>query len=215
MEFVSLKSIVYDLLNLIRNGQPVDDEPISEKQIEAWVHHYRSLFIKRDLDKGKKPNPDYIQNINNISLVFDSDKSIYKTSIDIPKSIDFNYKSGITFIGDKYGNQIQLIPEKRAKWQTYNKWTQDETTAYLNNSRLYIYNSKGLTSIYIRGIFENPVEAAEANGDTYNYDSVYPIPMDLIPGLKREILKAELGIILETPNDDSNNSDGNILINNG
>lgn len=206
MEFTSLKTLIFDLLNIIRAAKPNDDEPISEKQIEFWIHSYRAVYLKRDLDKGKMPNPDYIQSINNISLEYDSAKKEYRSYIDIPNTLDLNNKSGITFIGDVYGNQIQLISEKRVNWQKYNKWTQDDTIAYLSNGRVYIYNSKGLDSFYIRGVFQNPIEASEANGGTYNYDSPYPIPMSIISSLKKDILKNELGIEVQSPSDDINNA---------
>lgn len=207
MELVSLNTIIYDLLNIIRAAQVADDEPISERQIEAWVHQYRAFFIKRDIDKGNMPNPDYIQDLDNISLEYDSVKKQYRTSVDIPNGIDFNNQSGITFVGDVYGNQFQLLPEKRVNWQQYNKWSQDETLTYLDNNRIYVYNAKGLSNIFIRGIFENPVEAAEANGQTYSYDSPYPVPLSLVPVIKEEILKKELNIISSAPNDDVNNAD--------
>ena len=207
MEFVSLKTLVFDLLNIIRAARPVDDEPISETQIQSWIHQYRAMFLKRDIDKGKMPNPDYIQTIDGISLEYDSVKEMYRTSADVPNTLDLNFKSGITFVGDKFGNQLQLISEKRVNYQKYNKWTQDETLAFLSNSRIYLYNSKGLDEVYIRGIFQNPVEAAEANGDTYNYDTPYPIPMSIIPGLKKDILKNELSIEVQAPSDEVNNAD--------
>ncbi len=210
MELISLKSIVFDLLNIIRGARPVDDEPISEKQLESWIHEYRSLLLKRDLDKGKMPNPDYIQTIDNISLEYDSAKELYKSIISIPATLDLNYKSGITFIGDTYGNQIQLISEKRINFQKYNKWSQDETLAFLSNNKLFIYNVKGFNSVYIRGIFQNPAEAVEANGAVYDTTSKYPIPYSLLPTLKQEILKQELGIEAQAPSDDINNTHHNV-----
>jgi hypothetical protein len=207
MEFISLKTLVFDLLNIIRGSKPIDDEPISEKQIESWLHQYRAMFLKRDIDKGKMPNPDYVQTIDDISLEYDSTKEMYRSSIDIPNTLDFNHKSGITFVGDKYGNQLQLIPEKRINYQKYNKWTQDDTLAFLSNNRIYLYNSKGLDTFYLRGIFENPIEAAEANGDTYNYDSPYPVPMSMVNGIKKDILKNELGIEWQAPSDEVNNAE--------
>lgn len=207
MEFISLKALIFDLLNIIRGAKPIDDEPISSKEIESWIHQYRAMFLKRDLDKGKMTNPDYIQTIDGISLEYDSVKEMYRSSVDIPNTLDLNYKSGITFIGDKFGNQLQLISEKRVNYQKYNKWTQDETLAFLSNNRIYLYNSKGLDEFYIRGIFQNPIEAAEANGETYNYDSPYPIPMNVIPSLKKEILKNELSIEIQAPSDEINNAD--------
>ena len=206
MEFISLKALIYDLLNMIRGARPIDDEPITERQVEYWIHMYRAFYIKRDLDKGRKPNPDYIQNIDNISLEYYAPKKIYRTVTDVPNTLDLNEKAGISFVGDIYGEQIQLVPEKRVNWQKYTKWSQDETVAYLNSSKLYIYNSKGLRVIQIRGIFENPVEAAQANGLDYDYDSPYPIPISLIPVLKETILQKELMIEIQSPNDEVNDA---------
>lgn len=207
MEQVSLKAIIYDLLDIIRGAQVADDEPISERQIETWIHQYRAILLKRDIDKGHMPNPDYIQNIDDISLELDAVTSRYRTDIDIPKGIDFKHNYGLTFVGDALGDQIQILPEKRVNGQQYARWTTNDTLAYINSSRVYLYNEGTLTSVYIRGIFENPVEAAESNGITYNYDSVYPVPMSLIPIIKEEILKKELNIEWQAPSDNTNNAD--------
>jgi len=206
MEFVSLRSIIYDILNIIRGAKVGDDEPISERQVESWVHQYRALLLKRDLDKHKDPNPAYIQNINNINLVLDSDKNTYRTSIEIPKPVDLNYGSGITFIGDSYGNQIQLVPESRAPWQKYKKFTMGDTLAYINNNYIYIYNAKALSTIYIRGVFEIPTKVIEANGNIPTYDYPYPIPITLLPDLKSLILKTELGIEYTSMSDNVNDA---------
>jgi hypothetical protein len=68
MEFVTLNTITTDLLEIVRQAKISRSEPISKRQLEAWVHQYRSLLLKRDLDKGKMPNPDYIQEIPAIEL---------------------------------------------------------------------------------------------------------------------------------------------------
>lgn len=203
---ITLRTIIYDLLNVIRGSQVTDDEPISENQIKMWIDQYRSLFIKRDLDKGKYPNPDYIQTIDDISLEFDSNLDKYRTSIDIPKTINLNHKSGLVFVGDTYGNQIQLVPESRVSWQQYKRFTRDSTLTFLRNERIYLHNQKGLDKISVRGIFESPSEAAIANGENFDLDSKYPIPSDILPSLKREILKGELGIEWKAPNDDTNDA---------
>lgn len=205
----SLKEIIFDLLNIIRGARPTDDEPISERQLESWIHDYRATLLKRDLDKGKLPNPDYIQTIDNLALTYDSGSGRYRTE-ELPSSIDLNYNSGITFVGDSAGYQIQLLPEKRVLWHEYNKWTQDDTLAYLRNNRIYLYNPKGLTSIYIRGIFENPIDAVESNGNIYSDDDAYPMPRNLIPVLKTEILSNELGIEWRAPSDTINNTNHEI-----
>lgn len=206
----TLRTIIYDLLNIIRGSEVIDDEPISEKQIENWINQYRALFIKRDLDKDKPANPDYIQNIDDISLTFDSSMDKYRTNVDIPNTINLNNKSGLLFIGDTYGNRIGLVPESRVNWQEHKRFTQDAPLAFLRNKRIYIHNQKVLETVSIRGIFEIPSEAAVANGDTFDYDSVYPLPIDMLPALKREILKGELGIEWKAPSDDTNDANHEI-----
>ena len=69
IEFVSLWSIVYDVLNIIRGSEVTQSESISDRQIENWIHQYRALLIKQDLDKGKMVNPDYVQEIQCMKLV--------------------------------------------------------------------------------------------------------------------------------------------------
>jgi hypothetical protein len=209
MEFVSLGSIIYDLLNIIRGAQIADDEPITEKQIEAWVHQYRALFIKRDIDKGKMINPSYIQSIDSIPLTLDTTRNLYHTTI-IPSTIDFNYKSGLLYVGDIDGNAVQIIPETRSVFQKYNKYSNDDTVAFLKDNKLYLNNSKGLQSISIRGVFQVPFDISTLNSVSYTYDSYYPIPISILPSLKKEILMNELGIEYNAPNDNTNDSNNNL-----
>ena len=64
ISFITLNTITTDLLNIIRGAQVTQSEPISKRQLEAWVHQYRALLIKQEMDKGKMPNPDYIQTLH-------------------------------------------------------------------------------------------------------------------------------------------------------
>ena len=68
IQFTSLQTIVMDLLNIVRNSNISRSELISPRQIEMWVHQYRALLIKQDLDKGRMVNPDYIQEIPGLQL---------------------------------------------------------------------------------------------------------------------------------------------------
>lgn len=212
MEFVSLRAIIYDLLNIIRGGKITDDEIISPRQIEAWIHQYRAILLKRDIDKGKYINPDYIQEYLNsdgtpLRIVPEEQetRTVYRTDVQLPKTIDFNYKSGITFIGDVEGNRIQLVPESRVNYQQYNKYTSDDIIAYINNRYIYLHNHNGLQFIKVRGVFEVPTDIPSVT-----LDSKYPIPINMILPLKEMILKQELGIEYAAPNDDVNDTDHKI-----
>ena len=212
---ISLDKIVQDLLLIIRGSNISQSEPISKRQLETWVHQYRAMLLKRDLDKNKMPNPDYIQEIPNlvISLIegsedntIGSDCYISRTAVKLPKAIDLNSKTGLTYIGTILGNQIQLIPYNRFQWQQYKKYTNSDRLAFLRNQYLYVYNNELLTSVNVRGIFENPLELEDFDSNA-DYRTNYPLPLDKVPVLKEMILKGELGIEAQAFSDEKNDSD--------
>lgn len=226
IEFVSLRSIITDLLKIIRGSKISQSEPISNRQLEAWVHQYRALLLKRDIDKNKMPNPDYIQEINGLELVeedvigsdmtgFSSDMYIFKTDLKLPNTIDFNHKSGLVYIGTLDGKEFQLIPQGRSLLQEYKKYTYNDCIAYLKNGYLYLRNSYPLKYINIRGIFEIPTEVSNFVNPTTtsissDLDDRYPIPITMLPTLKEMILKLELGIEAKSPSDDKNDSQSKV-----
>lgn len=216
MTFVTLSTIISDILSTIRASQIATTEPISDRRVEDWVHQYRALLLKRDLDKGKMPNPDYIQTFSCIKLVsedvtgsdntLDADITLYRTEVQIPKTLDLNFKSGLIFVGTTLDKPIQFINETRSHWQQFRKYTGEDRVAYLKNQYLYIKNAEGLKYIHVRGVFQVPTEASNivnscTNQKCYTQDSPYPIPNNLIPVLKEMIFKNELSIELQVPSD--------------
>lgn len=220
--YSSLNTIIDDLLNIIRNSTISQSETISRNQIEYWIHQYRSILLKQDIDKNRNVNPDYVQTIPAIQLQpvdFAENTKIstkyyrYRSAIKIPKTVDFHFKSGITWVGDLLNNEIQLVPESRSQWNKYKKYTGDDTIAYISNGYLYVETKQLLDYVKLRGIFEYPVEVVTlinplTNIVNYTGDDKYPIPVNMIPVLKELIIKKELAIMTSAPSDktdDSNN----------
>lgn len=210
---VNLDKIVYDLLLIIRGANIAQSEPISKKQVEDWVHQYRALLLKRDLDKNRMPNPGYIQELPNIELeliegsesnVIGSDCYISRTTVQLPKTLDLNDKLGITYIGTILGSQLQIIPYNRVQLQRYKKYTSGDKLAFIRNQYIYVYNNELLKYINIRGVFENPLEVTAF--DSVDYRTNYPLPEDKIPVLKEMILKGELNIEAQAFTDSKNDS---------
>jgi len=220
IKFVTLNTIITDLLDIIRGSNVTRTEPISKRQIEAWVHQYRALLIKQDMDKGKMPNPDYIQEIPALKLevvdrtfgtAFPSEVYLLRTELTIPKTIDLNHKPGFMFIGTLDGKEIQFVPEGRVTWQQYKKYTKNYNLVFLRSERLYMYNVQPIQYLTVRGIFEVPTEVSNfvnPSSDTTSadLDTAYPIPINIIPILKEMILKNELGIEMAAPTDTKNDS---------
>jgi hypothetical protein len=226
MEFQSLPLIIRDLIRIIRGSVEVQSETISDRQVEYWIHQYRALLIKQDIDKNKTPNPDYIQEIKGLHLspvdiTEISGKAIgkyvLKTDLQLPKTIDFNFKSGFTYIGTANGREIQYVPQSRSIWQQYKYYTNNDPVAYLKNRYMYIVNGDVLEYIDVRGIFEIPTEVSQFVNPvtgTPSYDvntDKYPIPTNILPVLKEMILKKELGIMTNQPSDVTNDSANNLL----
>lgn len=227
MIFATLRTITTDLLKIVRASNISSSESISLRQLEDWVHQYRAILLKRDLDKGKKPNPDYIQEIGNLqlekvdlsgddvtSLGLESGSFIYRTVLEIPNTIDLNFTSGFTYIGTSAGNELQFIPEGRSRWQRYKKYTDLDKVVFLRNKKLYVVNSEALEFLTTRGIHENPAEVGRfinpiTNQPYFNLDSRYPIPINLIPTLKEMILQKELKIEVTAPTDKTNDLNSN------
>lgn len=225
IEFVSLASIVYDLLNIIRGSEVVQSESISDRQIESWIHQYRALLIKQDLDKGKMVNPDYIQEIQCMKLIvvdksedstIATERKLVRSELKIPKTIDLNFRSGLTYVGTMDGKEIQFVPQSRVRWQKEKYYTSTVPLAYLKNQYLYVDNDHVIEYISLRGIFELPPEVGNfvnpyTNIPEYTLDSKYPIPINMLPTLKEMILRKELNIMTGSPSDIKNDSLNNNL----
>lgn len=222
IKFVTLNSIITDLLEIIRQAKISRSEPISKRQLEAWVHQYRALLLKRDLDKGKMPNPDYIQEIPAIELEvvdrtdgsnIESNTYMLKSKLAIPNTIDLNHKPGYMYVGTMDGFEFQFIPEGRAQWQQYKKYTNKDNLVFLRNGYLYLLAVTPVAYVTIRGIFEVPTEVSNfvnpnISSRSAGLDDPYPIPINLIPTLKELLLKGELGIQIKQYSDTTNNSAG-------
>lgn len=227
MTFTTLNTIIRDILDILRNSNVADSEVISKRRIEDKVHQVRALLLKRDLDKGKKPNPDYIQEIGNMKVIpvemageditdlgIESGVKVYRTELQVPKTLDLNFCSGFMYIGNTVGDEIQLIPEGRSKWQRYKKYTSSDKLAFLRNGYLYIVNPQALQYITVRGVFEVPTEVARfvnpiTNQPYFDYDSKYPIPINMLTELKSIILQSEFKIELSAKTDVTNDSANN------
>lgn len=210
---INLDKLVQDLLLIIRGSKLSQSEPISKRQIEDWIHQYRALLLKRDYDKNNIISPDYIQEIRNLhlsSLVGSEDNDIdsncytFRTDDQIPSALPLNKKSGILYVGTILGKQFQIIPYNRFKWQQYKTYTNSDKMAFLRNGYIYISNNETLQYINVRGVFENPLEVGELNGEDYRTN--YPIPLDKIPALKEMILSKELRLESQSFSDTENDS---------
>lgn len=213
----TLKTIIDDIMLILRQNNISESEQLSEIQVESWIHQYRSILIKQDIDKNRDINPDYIQEISAIPLnivdnygstELDGGDKILVTSIEIPKSIDFHFKSGIVSVSDLFGNEIQLMGEKRSNMQKYRKYTFYNYSAFRKGDKIYINGPGDIQAVNIRGIFENPTDIS-----SYDIENdIYPIPSSMIPVLKELIFSKEFKLNMVTDKENNSTDDTQNLI---
>lgn len=213
--FNSLNAIIDDVLLIYRDSEISESEKLSRIQVEQWIHQYRALLIKQDIDKGREINPDYIQTFGplHISKVSNCTGGYnYISDEELPKFIDLHFGSGLVAVKDMDGNLIQVGTETKAKYQTSRKYTCNDYIAYLKNNHLYILGPEHLEYVKIEGILEDPTQA----GDCFDRDDTpYPVPANMIPTIKQMIFERELNIMSQMPSDDTNNSTNDVKIANG
>ena len=213
--FNSLNSIVQDIMLIYRDNNLSESENLSRIQVELWIHQYRALLIKQDIDKGREINPDYLQTIGPLHISKVSNcVGVYNYISDekLPKFIDLHFGSGLVSVKDMFGNLIQVGTETKAKYQVSRKYTCNDYIAYLKNNYLYILGPEHLEYVKVEGILEDPTQA----GDCFDRDDTpYPVPANMIPVIKQMIFEKELNIMSIMPNDTTNNSTNDVKIENG
>jgi hypothetical protein len=213
MVFNSLNSIIDDIFLILRDNNISESENLSRIQVEQWIHQYRAYLIKQDLDKGRDINESYVQTIGplHISKVRNcpTDGYNYKSDEELPKFIDLHFGSGLICVKDLDGNLIQVGTETKAKYQINRKYTCNDYIAYLKGNHLYIMGPEHLEYVRMDGILEDPTSIGECFDRD---DTPYPVPANMIPTIKDMIFSKELNLMLQMPNDTTNNSTNDVKV---
>ena len=212
---MTLDEIAYNLLNLVRGGMSNQDESISLDQIKFNVRHYRAMFIRRDYARNGKTTRHLEQDLGCLDLVqvdssrccsgFQTGCVIAKTIMPIPRTVRFNFKEAITYVGAVDGmTSIQLIDPHMAKLSSYAKYTGKNRKAFMIEDYMYVLNPNSIGKINIRGIFEDPRDLAAydcTDGLCYNDNLQFPMPADMMQAITAGLVQGELQLLLGTLND--------------
>lgn len=209
MKMFSLKSIIDDILLIVRNNNISESEDFSRAQIANWVLAYRAFLTKRQKDKEGEEGED------------EGDDSLYKTigplELEPVKSLDgnclhtkktveelpellSNSPENIIAVFDEEGCPIQYMNDKRRHFQYYRKYTFGEMTWFYDNGYIYLQGLVDLGRlkyIWVTGIFTDTDEGSEED---------IQIPGWMVPTIKQLIMSNELNVMLRMPSDEQNNS---------
>lgn len=212
MKLFTLRSVVDDILLMIRNNNVSESEDFSRAQIALWVLAYKNAILKKRQDKAKEDkknddtdDDDTIKTIGPLELIDEEpldNTCLYRkrTKEKLPE-LSGSSDCSIISVQDQEGCPIQMMNEKKRHFHFFRKYTFGELAWWYENEYIYL---QGLTDlnmlryICVSGVFTDSDKDADEDD--------IKIPGWMIPDIKQMIIKNELAFILAMPSDDDNNS---------
>tara|TARA_R100001082_G_scaffold17826_1_gene8870 strand:- start:1539 stop:2237 length:699 start_codon:yes stop_codon:yes gene_type:complete len=211
---MTLNEIAYNILNLVRGGRSNQSEHISIDQIKFNIKHYRAMLIRRDYARNGMITRHLEQDLGCLELEevnpskccdLPATCSVSRTKKKIPRTVRFNFKDAITYIGDVTGTStIPMVESSTVAYLPFDKYTANKYKAYMIEDYLYVYNAKGLKFINVRGVFEDPTQLKNfqcENGTCWDDNSDFPMPADMIQTVSMGMASGELQMLTGTFSD--------------
>lgn len=214
MNWFSLRTVIDDILLIVRNNNISESEDLSRGQIASWVMTYKAQLAKQQREKDKQDgedtdNDDSLATTITVELIDDpnlSDKDIAhpirKRSKDKLPVIEGSSEDDIVSVSDITGCVIQFMHDKRRHYHYFRRYTWAEPVCWYENGYLYVEGDasvQNIKQIEVTGNFSDDPE------NTDDEDQV-KIPGWMIPQIRALIMRNELAFMLNRPSDDSNNS---------
>lgn len=218
MKMFSLRTIIDDILLIVRNNNISESEDLSRDQIAAWVMQYKAYLAKKEADKDEETGEDDEVNdslsstVGPLELILDPDAegdcccdesccchTIRKRTKDKINTAE-DSADDIISVHENNGCIIQYMHKMRKHYHHFRRYTWAEPTCWFENGYIYIEGMgiDDLDSIYVEGIMDPTQDADDEDGIT--------IPGWMIPDIKKAIMTNELAFMLKRPSDDDNNS---------
>ena len=212
MNVFSLRTLIDDILLIVRNNNISESEDLSRDQVRAWVLAYKAYLTKKQHDKDEETgdstdtDDSLSSTIGPLTLEYDkADKcgnpGIKKTKKKLPELLG-DSGNDIVCVTDSVGCTIQVMNQSRKHYHGFRRYTGHEPIAYYNDGYIYLEGDgiDDLRYIFVTGNFVEGPDDEDASEDDVT------IPGWMIPDIKKAIMDNELAFMLKRPSDDSNNS---------
>lgn len=205
----SLRTIIDDILLIVRNNAISESEDFSRAQIAAWVMQYKTFLAKQKRDKEFEEGDDeedqsLYRTIGPLELIkqdgIDGEPLFTKRTKDKLPELVSNSPNDIITVFDQQGCPLQYMNGKRRHFQYFRKYTRGEMTWDYDNGYIYVQGTDDMDElkyINVTGVF--------TDADMEDEDEIM-IPGWMIPGIKQLIMQNELNLQLRMPSDEQNNS---------
>jgi hypothetical protein len=221
----SLNEISYSIFEKLR-PEISDDDSVSLEQLKFDINNFRAQFIRNELNRLRSVDSDITQTIClDLEKVDPSSccdieiecNFLLRSTKPIPDAIELHNKPGITWVGpvDKTLRPFSLIDYNRVPWVGNGRFNKNNVYTFLYDDHLYIMcndrYSMSLSNAVVRGVFENPEEAAKftdcsTGKPCYSDDDDYPVKAWMIPSIEAAVFDRYVRAI-QMPEDSSNNAD--------
>lgn len=206
------ESIVYSILSSVRASELTSDEVISERRIRSMIRSHRAEIIGKISKGGAQITDDVFQKISlNLKQI-----NAFEWIALLPPIIYLDDRFGMKIQTPGFSN-IPMLGEEEyqlGKFNPINKFLlsgmiQDNimTIRVPDKSPYGMNNSKGLEVMLQCLSSKKAVKASVIlddpdDGDNYEWTkSRYPLPAENVEDIKKEILRRDFQIILQTKSD--------------
>jgi len=217
--------LLYDLRGLIRNFNIVDDDLLSDRQLEFWINAQRALWIARRDSTYIKNDHSFRQILTEDVISVDrsmmptavpAQYRILRTNRKLPQLINFKSWDGIVSAGpvDLKMPRFNHCELNEAIVSGNGRFNKEQIFSFMFDDYLYIICKSVknywylISKVGVVGIFEDPREVGNfkhVTGETcWSLDDEYPISLDLWNYMKDMIIKGNIDILNKVPVDKSN-----------
>lgn len=208
-----------------------DDNSISERLLKDFIHHTRALFARNEMNKSHRTiDSALIQDLGLVELEAVDDfvsseltnisHKILRTKVTLPRTIELHSKQAFVYIGplSQTSKGFKIVDLGNIPYVGNGKFNKNFMYAFTMNDRIYITGNcnnpafKGLKYINVKGVFENPSDAAKFyrpdGTPCYSDSDPYPLPGYMWMYIKRSILETDLRqfyVPIEDPANNANN----------
>ena len=209
----TLRTLVDDILLIVRNNNISESEDISRAQIIAWVLHYKAALTKEDKDKKEKEDSgdDFVdegltKTVGPLQLEvvgsYDNTPLFLRKTVEELADLFEKDPANIVAVFDQEGCPIQPMHKLRRHFHWNRKYTGRDLTYYYENGRVFV---QGNIDMGLLGYVWVKYIADESEDENVDEDDVN-IPGWMIPEIKNRIFKNELAFMVRMPSDDDNNA---------
>ncbi len=218
---ITLSHLVYDILEIASSGSMPNEQKITFEQAAYWIEQIRSQLISQSLVRKDDINDSWIQYIPcvELSLVDASECCsapsgcmVLKSVKQLPSTIDSWKDNWIVSVSTIDGNMLSKSNPIKAKYNQYNKYTNNTNSWYVKNDYLYVINNEFLELVEVAGLFESPSDLkrfADCGGNLcFTNDTNYPVSQTLATQITDIIIKTKVNPFMQAQMDNSNDASG-------